>query len=112
VTTTLHELLDDAEKELLESLRNKLAGYDGYDISDVIHEIADSNVPIYNAELIDVAHDPDIFGRDVELEAKTPLDMIRYAIYEALEAKLFEVYQSWENGEYGNDEDEEADDED
>ena len=68
---------------------------------DVIHEIADSCVPIYNADLLQIACD-DFEIATAEPESgpafdgtPTPLNIIAANVYEAIEAHLWEKWNTF-----------------
>ena len=91
----LDSIIKDAKKELLEEL-------EGEDIhasraDDLVNEIADSFVPVYNGDLIDVAADSGTWWESVWLHdsgmggTDTPLDMVRGNIYALLSEELNSV---------------------
>lgn len=88
----LDSIIEDAKKELLEEL-------EGEDIhasraDDLVNEIADSFVPVYNGDLIDVASDSGTWWESVWLtdsglsDGESPLSMVRGNIYQLLTEEL------------------------
>ena len=93
--TTLREILKDAEEELRDRW-NDLDTCQRRDL-DIIHEIADSNVPIYNSDILEVAAD-NLYMATNEPElgpafdgSPTPVNIIAANIYEAITERLYEV---------------------
>ena len=88
----LDDIIADAKTELLEEL-------EGEDIhasrsDDLVNEIADSFVPVYNGDLIDVAADSGTWWESVWLHDsgmggdESPLSMVRGNIYQLLVEEL------------------------
>jgi len=96
----LQELIDDA----IVDFRIQLDYMDIYDAiqSDNpgnIAEIADTNVPVYNADIMELASDPEIWGHENELPPAfdgepTIINIAATAIYEVIEQAL---YTEWES---------------
>ena len=91
---TLHEIIRDACEELRE--------YDPNDVtepSDVIHEIADSSVPIYTSDLLELASQSNELALAVpELDPAfdgepTLVNIIAANVFEAIEAGLWEEWR-------------------
>ena len=86
------EMLNSAVKELKERLQED----PDYDEGDLIHEIADSNTPIYNSDILQMAaenmflalNEPDI-GPAFD-GSPTPINIIAANIYEAIEQELWD----------------------
>lgn len=57
-------ILNDAHDELEEYLEDFYLDCGRRDVEDHITEIADSHVPIYTSELMELSSDPDIYNRD------------------------------------------------
>ena len=111
MTTRLEELENDAIQELKEW------AIDNYpdDPSDVINEIADSYVPVYNHDILRLAVDNINLALDEpELGpafdgSSTPINIIAANIYEYIEQALYDAWNNIEeeiNDNYGEDEDE------
>ena len=89
----LWKLLKDARAEYLERRRD----YPSEDASDVAHEVADSNVPVYTAELMRLA------SEDIELATAepdigpafdgkpTPVNIVAANLYETILAECYEA---------------------
>ena len=93
--TTLREILKDAEEEL----RDQWSDMDTVQRRDldIVHEIADSNVPVYTSDILEVAsNDIDMATLEPELGpaydgSPTPVNIIAANIYEAITEHLYEV---------------------
>lgn len=94
----MDEIIKAAEEELEERLRD----YPDEDVHDVIHEIADSHVPVYTADIIDCAADDNSLATDEpELGPAfggepTPVNIIAANIYERLTQALHEAAERFE----------------
>jgi len=93
--TTLREILNDAADELRDQWSD-LSHRERRDL-DVIHEIADSNVPVYTSDLLEVAA-ADINMATLEPElgpafdgSPTPANIIAANIYEAISNHLYGI---------------------
>jgi len=92
---TLYEIITAAKEELAERIND--ADTDIIDESDIIHEIADSSVPVYNNDLISLAyHDMSLAVDEPELGpafdgTPTPINIIAANVYEAITAALYEL---------------------
>ena len=84
----LREIYSDAREELSDAMENRGPGFRPEFYSDLIDEIADSAVPIYTGELMELASDPDIIYRDDELGGETLVDQVRGRVYCAISAHL------------------------
>ncbi len=88
--------LDDLIKESIEELREWCKeNPDLMDWEDQIHEIADSQVPVYNGDRMACAADPEIWNRQSEmvdgwgrLRPGDLVDHVGILIYEVLEENL------------------------
>ncbi len=108
----LQEILDLAEEELLGAIANKEIITED-DFHDSAHEIADSSVPIYHSDLLEVALDevelaivePEILAFD---GAATAVNAIAGNIYQEVIEHLHDV---WNNREEEEDEEEEEEEE-
>ncbi len=100
-STNLGSVLDGARSELRdrhENYRDEF-GPRGDDASDVIHEIADSSIPVYTCDLLSLAcgapslatDEPEIVGAE---HFGTALSIIVGNLYERLSAALFEEWES------------------
>ena len=101
---TLREVTNNAIRELEEyldhmspdELRNIVEQDDPLDrLHDLIHEVANSNVPIYYADILEVAIDDiHIATNEPEIPAfngsPTPINIIAANIFEAVENALWE----------------------
>ena len=91
----LDDIIADARTELLEELEGENIHASRAD--DLVNEIADSFVPVYNGDLIDVAADSGTWWESVWLHdsgmggTDTPLDMVRGNIYALLSEELNSV---------------------
>ena len=87
---TIQQIISDAKEELRTQFPD--AEYP----EDLIHEIADSSVPIYSHDLMKLASDPDIFFHENELPPAfggepTLNNITATAIYELVSEALFEL---------------------
>jgi hypothetical protein len=102
---------DETKRLALDDLRERWSdgSLDLDEPHDTIHEIADSSVPVYNADRMTVAADPEVWGRDVDqglFGGETDLmHIVAVYIYDALNEAL------WEEVERIKEEAEEADEE-
>ncbi len=96
--TTLNEL----RKSVLEELHDRWANYreEFYqgDPHEVIHEIADSSVPVYNTGLIELSGDPEVGHHECELPPAfdgkpTIINIAATAVFELLEEALWVEWQ-------------------
>ena len=107
--TTLREILNDAADELRDQWSD-LSHRERRDL-DVIHEIADSNVPIYTSDLLEVAAaDISMACNEPELGpafdgSPTPTNIIAANIYEALTDHLYGIANELQK-EYDEEDDE------
>lgn len=92
--TTIQQIIIAAKEELAEQFSE--AQYP----EDLVHEIADSHVPIYYHELAELASDPEVFHHENELGpafdgTPTLANIVATAAYEliseALSQKLYEL---------------------
>lgn len=95
---SLWDLYKDCRAELHEQVIEYTRIKNGDEISDIIHEIADSNTPIYNwgilqyaANNIQLAVDEPEIGPAFD-GTPTPVNIIAANIYEAIEADLWEYW--------------------
>ncbi len=89
--TTLHDLIIGATEDLQERMTELgCQSSDENDVSDLIHEVADSWVPIYYSQLIEVAsHNLWVATSEPELwpafdGSPTPVNIIATNIYESI----------------------------
>lgn len=91
--TTWRSVRSGAIKEL----RERLKGDDWTDEPhDIVHEVADSHVPVYSSELAEVlADEPGIGCRELELPTGETgfWQTIQIAIYEELSEELWEEHR-------------------
>lgn len=103
----IDELLEEAKQDLIERIKYGIS-YD--DPQDQIAEIADSCIPIYNADRIEIFLDDSDFWFDSCGDAETILDAITWAIYERINeylwGKVSELYDEYSTDEESEDEDE------
>ena len=91
----LDDIIADARTELLEELEGENIHASRAD--DLVNEIADSWVPVYNGDLIEAAADSGQWWESVWLHdsgmggTDTPLDMVRGNIYALLSEELNSV---------------------
>ena len=76
--------------------------HDGFEPHDIIYEVADSNVPIYNHDILQAAADDISLGTDEpELGpafdgSPTPVNIIAANIYERIQQEMFEYWDELE----------------
>src|SRR4051794_32880363 len=95
--TNLRTILDDVRAELRDRWEN-YRGEFGNDPHDVIHEIADSSVPVYTSDLLELSCDgpslatdePEVVGADY---FGTALAIIVGNVYERISVALFEEWE-------------------
>jgi hypothetical protein len=113
--TTLTSVEREARDELRDRWTNYRDDFGGGCESDVIHEVADSHVPVYTSQLLELANDDNSLATD-EPEigpafdgAPTPVNVIAANVYERLTAVLWDALHEFENEESEQaDRDEEA----
>src|SRR2546425_442882 len=112
---TLTSLEREARDELRDRWTNYRDDFAGNCESDVIHEIADSCVPVYTSQLLELANDDNGLATDEpELGpafdgTPTPVNIIAANVYERLTAALWDEWREIENEETEQtDRDEEA----
>lgn len=114
--TNLDEIIADAETELRERVADDGADFDPYDAHDLIHEIADSAVPVYTADLLELASDRRVAHHEGELgpafDGKpTIVNIAAGAVYElvceALHAEARKIREELDDAEAADAEDEE-----
>jgi len=99
---TTDELLQDAKDKLVS--RIKYGDFDSIDdAQDAIREIADSCLPIYNADRIEVFLSDSDLWYDSCGDAETVLDAITWAIYERINQYLWDIVEDVFNEEAEND---------
>ena len=87
----LYEMKKDAVEELKESLRD----YPDNDQHDTIHEIADSSVPVYTSDILQlVADNIDLAVIEPDIEpafdgSPTPVNIIAANVYEEITQELW-----------------------
>jgi hypothetical protein len=101
--------LTDIEKSAREELRDRWENYredfEGGCESDVIHEIADSSVPVYTSQLLDLAAEDNCLATDEpELGpafdgTPTPVNIIAANVYERLTEVLWEAWHELDEAE-------------
>jgi hypothetical protein len=102
--TTLTALESDARDELRDRWTNYRDDFAGGCESDVIHEVADSCVPVYTSQLLELANGDNCLATD-EPEigpafdgTPTPVNIIAANVYERLTAVLWEEWREIEDG--------------
>lgn len=84
----------------IEALRERWNDYrdEFADEGAVIHEIADGSVPVYNADRMTVAADPEVWGREpdssVHAEGADLMQIVAVYIYDALCEALWAEYET------------------
>ena len=89
------------KRDVRQELRERLSG-EGWTNAphDIIHEIADSNVPVYNHDILKMASEEyDLSLAEPELGpafdgTPTPVNIIAANIFEALEAECWEEHKA------------------
>lgn len=114
---SIRQLLSEAEQEFKNWIEDHLEEYDEFPdhdaVTEAITEIADSSVPVYNHDLLELALDdlwlactePDIgaaFGGE-----KTAVNIIAACVYERVYEALVDY---WESYDFQDQEDEETKD--
>jgi hypothetical protein len=110
MTQTLDSILADAREELRDRYENYRDEFHQGDPHDVIHEIADSSVPIYYSDIFAVI--ADLPGYDLSdpgiAEGVTDLSKLaQIHIYDAISMHLFESWDEIKRA-AGDDEDDDA----
>lgn len=94
MSETLGSIIDGAIAELNEWHKNNPNADPDYD--GTMHEIADSSVPVYNSDLLDIAaNDNEVAFREPEIGpafdgTPTPINIIAANIYELVQEALYE----------------------
>jgi len=92
-------IIESAKEDLLERIRGYRSEFYQGEPHDVIHEVADSSVPCYTAELLRLAHeDLHLATEEPELGpafdgSPTPTNIIAANVFERIEAALWEYWQ-------------------
>jgi len=100
---TMHQIIKDSIEEFKERLEDYPNGFYQGEPHDVIHEIADSNVPAYTSDLMELAAgDVSLATNEPELgpafDGKpTPVNIVAANVYEAIEQALWEYWNEHEN---------------
>ena len=103
--TTITALESDARDELRDRWTNYREDFAGGCESGVIHEVADSMVPVYTSQLLELANEDNGLATDEpELGpafdgAPTPVNVIAANVYERLTAVLWDAWREIENEE-------------
>lgn len=104
----MYDLIDikkDALVELKEALAQKQEGSDPWygDECSMVHEIADSNIPVYNADILKIAIDYPEVGlvKPETSECMSPVDAAAFNIYEQIKDYLFMYLKSVEDDQPG-----------
>lgn len=101
-STTLTALEAMAKDELRDRFTNYRDEFAAGCESDVIHEIADSSVPVYTGELLELANDDNTLATDEpELGpafdgTPTPVNIIAANVYERLTAALWDAWREFD----------------
>jgi hypothetical protein len=98
----MDRIIGEAQSELRERWTNYRDEFEPYGPNDVIHEIADSSVPVYTGDRIDVfASDYSLASRDLELAGPdmSIIDLMGIAIYEAISEALWDTWREIEEAE-------------
>ncbi len=102
--TTLTSVEREARDELRDRWNEYREDFDGGCESDVIHEIADSCVPVYTSQLLELANGDNCLATDEpELGpafdgSPTPVNIIAANVYERLTAVLWDEWREIEDG--------------
>ena len=99
MTGKLSEILRNAEDELTNRWENYRDEFYQGEPHDVIAEIADSSVPVYYSDLLELANEDNSLATD-EPEigpafdgSPTPVNIIAANVYEAITAHLWEAWR-------------------
>ena len=98
---SLQDIIEDAIVDLNERLEES-PDTDDQSSHDMIHEVADGGVPIYNAEILEVAAEsPSIANAVPECGpafdgTATPTNIAAANIYEAIQEALWERWREYE----------------
>lgn len=90
----LNRLIEGAVEDLEDWFSEHPGDDPSYD--GTIHEIADSSVPVYYSDLMDIATDSftEVMLGETEIETDgTPMHHIQVRIYEILELELWQAYE-------------------
>ena len=99
----LDEIIAVAKAELRDRFENYSDEFDSGEPHDVIHEIADSSVPVYTADLMRLAaEDIDLAVSEPELGpafdgSPTPVNIIAANVFEAIERALWDEWREIED---------------
>ena len=100
MSQSLYEIVKDARQELREWAKDNK---DETEPHDAIHEIADSSVPVYTSDLLQLAADNlELATAKPELGpafdgSPTPVNIVAANIFEAIEAGVWEEWQEIES---------------
>lgn len=116
----MSDTIDDLIKDAIAELRERLFDDSNQDENDLILEIADSSVPVYNYDILSLALDdldlalsePDI-GPAFD-GTPTPVNIIAANVFEAIESALYKalpgIQEEIEEEQLAEDEDENGED--
>lgn len=95
-------LATDARQELRERFRDYPEGFYQGEPHDVIHEIADSSVPVYTLDRFALLADPDVGGRTISDAGLLPAggslaEIVGVYIFDALEEVLWDEWREMES---------------
>ena len=101
----LNDLIDDARAEVRDRWANYRAefGPRADELHDVIHEVADSSVPVYTSDLLALANEDNGLATDEpELGpafdgSPTPTNVIAANVFERIEAALWDEWSKMED---------------
>lgn len=91
------DTLDDLIKDAIAELKERLSDDSNQDENDLIFEIADSSVPVYNYDILSLALDDlDLALSEPENGpafdgTSTPINIIAANVFEAIESALYEA---------------------
>ena len=97
--TTMSDILRNAEDDFMDRWENYRDEFYQGEPHDVIHEIADSSVPVYTGELMELAAQDNNLATDApEIGpafdgSLTPVNIIAANVYEAITAHLWDVWR-------------------
>jgi hypothetical protein len=100
-TITLEKLKTTAEEVLKEEYAEHMEANEYY-LEDIIHEVADGTVPVYNHDLLELANNsPVVALEEPRLPTKdnTVIDLIKVKTYEEIDQHLREWINKDENQE-------------
>lgn len=88
-----------AREEFRQWVKDNTPGASDEEVGDVIHEIADTSVPVYNFEILQIAAQNNMMALSVPEcgpafdGTPTPINIIAANIYEYIEAELWDEWR-------------------